>query len=426
MKKLNLFALAILAMGMCMNLTSCDDDDDNVNDEISQLSGQNEESDDDTSDENDIVEEEIENITEVNVETAGTLQSLIFDVSKVEDQYGNEYSNPVFETLKITGELNGDDICYFKNSGCTADKLDLSEARIVEGGGAYYESYEGGPQYFTENDVIGDYMFYELKNIGAIILPNGLTTIGSWAFYGSDFASIIVPDSVTEIKNNAIGYCMKLTEFTFPEKITVLADYVLSQCEHVKTITLPSGLKSIGEGALRCCCSVGEINIPDGVTYIGPSAFYYCNKVEEITIPDGVPAIEEKTFYCCYVLKKVNIGKGVKSIGDRAFYYCDDYLTEITIPDGVTTLGNEVFEYCPNLKKITLGSGLTEVGDYIFESCYSLSELYCNATTPPECTEKTFEKIGNTGTILFYVPQGSSDAYKATSWSYFTNMFEMK
>ena len=96
--------------------------------------------------------------TEINVETAGTLSSILTSTDK---------------ELKVTGYINGSDIKYIRslvNNGKVAS-LDWSEVHIVAGGEAYNESYT------TKNDVIGENMFYGCSKLLAITLPATIKSI---------------------------------------------------------------------------------------------------------------------------------------------------------------------------------------------------------------------------------------------------------
>ena len=55
-------------------------------------------------------------------------------------------------------------------------------------------------------------------NIKTLVLPDGMTSIGFYAFSGcSGLTSVTIPDGVTTIGNYAFSYCSGLTEITIPE-----------------------------------------------------------------------------------------------------------------------------------------------------------------------------------------------------------------
>ena len=121
----------------------------------------------------------------VKLDEAGTLPDKIGSIKKYK-----------LTNLKIVGEINGTDLCFIRemagrNVNGTAGKLailDLSEAKIVEGGDCYYGRY-----YYTSDDVIGSYAFYDCSGLTSVTIPSGVTSIGQDAFYNcSGLTSVYV------------------------------------------------------------------------------------------------------------------------------------------------------------------------------------------------------------------------------------------
>ena len=74
--------------------------------------------------------------------------------------------------------------------------LDLSDAKVVEGGDAYF-LYWGSYNingYYTSNDKLGDYVFAGCSGLTSLTLPSGVTSIGKSAFSGcSGLRSLTIP-----------------------------------------------------------------------------------------------------------------------------------------------------------------------------------------------------------------------------------------
>ena len=117
--------------------------------------------------------------------------------------------------LKIIGEINGTDLrylremagCYVKGENGKLSILDLSEARIVEGGDYYYD--DGATHYGTSNDIMGDCAFTYCKSLTSIKLPSSVTKIDGFAFCDCpSLTSVNIPSSVTEIGRYAFSDCI--------------------------------------------------------------------------------------------------------------------------------------------------------------------------------------------------------------------------
>lgn len=118
----------------------------------------------------------------IELEKAGTLPARIASSEKYK-----------ITNLKIIGKINGTDLKMIREMAGSNDPdgklsvLDLSEAKIVEGGDCYYYDY------YTSNDVIGSYAFYGCRGLTSLTLPAGITEIGWCAFRGcSGLTSIYV------------------------------------------------------------------------------------------------------------------------------------------------------------------------------------------------------------------------------------------
>ena len=318
----------------------------------------------------------------LNLTEAGTLPNKI----------GSSKKN-LITNLKITGEINGTDLCFIREmAGCNAygnstsgnlSVLDLSEARIVEGGDYYYylrydNYYLRYDNYFyTSNDIIGEY-----------------------AFAGcSSLTSVNIPSSVTEIGGRAFSSCYSLT-----------------------SVNIPSSVPEIGESAFEYCQSLTSINIPSSVTKIGESAFQHCKSLKSVNIPSSVTSIGSSTFYNCISLTSVNIPSSVTKIGEYVFRQCKS-LTSVNIPSSVTSIGFWAFRGCKSLTSINIPSSVTKIGESAFEECNSLKSIYVFAEDVPSTGNGAFDGCDSKNCTV-YVPKGTYDAYWLSEFGYFKNIVE--
>jgi len=114
------------------------------------------------------------------------------------------------------------------------------------------------------------------ETIHTIVIKEGVTTIGDFAFYACrNLTSITIPNSVTSIGSNAFWGCTSLSSVTFPNSVTSIGDAVFLNCPNLTEINFPRNLKTIG-----------------GCTFFG------CTKLTSITNPNPVPvAIKLDVFH---------------------------------------------------------------------------------------------------------------------------------
>ena len=247
----------------------------------------------------------------IKLEKAGTLPDKIGSTKKFQ-----------ITNLKIIGEINGTDLRMIREmAGKNArgndtdgmlSVLDLSDAKIVEGGDYYYDD-NGYHYYFTSNDKIGNYAFCNCSGLTSITLPSGVTKIGNYAFCNcSGLTSITLPSGVTEISEGAFGNCSGLTSLTLPSGVTSIGNYAFSGCRGLTSLTLPSGLTEIGYGTFSGCSGLTSITLPSGVTEIGELAFHRCSGLTSIYVyTEKLPKMGVNVFDGCDAKKcTVYVPKG--------------------------------------------------------------------------------------------------------------------
>ena len=264
----------------------------------------------------------------IKLDEAGTLPDKIGSTKKKQ-----------ITNLKIIGEINGTDLRMIremagndawghKTNGMLS-VLDLSDAKIVEGGDYYYDYY------FTSNDKIGDYAFFGCSRLTSLTLPSGVTKIGNYAFCNcSGLTSITLPSGVTKIGNSAFSGCSGLTSLTLPSGVTEIGDYAFRDCSGLTSLTLPSGVTEIGDYAF-CRSGLTSLTLPSGVTSIGNYAFRDCSGLTSITLPSGVTEIGNYAFHRCSGLTSIYVyTEKLPKMGRGVFEDCDAKKCTVYVPKG--------------------------------------------------------------------------------------------
>ena len=119
--------------------------------------------------------------------------------------------------------------------------------------------------------------------ISDLVIPEGVTNIGSCAFYGYDgITSVTIPNSVTSIGDDAFFHCTGLTSVTIGNSVTNIGSCAFLGCTGLTSVTIGNSVTSIGLQAFQRCTGLTSVTIPDSVTSIRAWAFYCCTSLTSI------------------------------------------------------------------------------------------------------------------------------------------------
>ena len=240
------------------------------------------------------------------------------------------------------------------------------------------------------------------------VIPEGVTSIDSYAFTGCDIASVVFPEGVEQIGSDAFR-----------------------RCKQLKSVTLPSTLKSINGGAFRDCEQLKSVYLSDIASWCNVTinektdyashskaspfsygAMLYLNGklVEDLVIPEGVTSISDFAFlYCSNNFKSITIPSSLQTVGKGAFDYIRDAdfqvrisdlaawcsitfmetmtisygyisnplanahlvlngeeITDLVIPESVEIINDYAFCYTKHLNSVTIPDGVTRIGKGAF------------------------------------------------------------
>ena len=363
--------------------------------------------------------------------------------------------------------------------GCTSLSIDLDLPNLTTlGYGSFYNtaikkvislgsiaSVAGSNNQYTGT-------FSTCKNLTEVNLPETVTSIGVFAFYGcASLNSINFPNSIKNIAGNAFQGCtsLEIEDLSLPNletlgqnafygvkikkisnmgKVTALPTASTSTQNFgdksvLEEIVLPDGLASVPNDSFNAYSALTTIHNISIVNSIGASAFRECVSLQgDIYIPN-VKSIEQSTFrktkitsldapsvtiirggsnvtaafYECLNLKHINVPK-VETIEVGVFENCES-IDSIYLPS-IKNLTGVAFRNCISIRCVILGENIANIGQYQFGDSSAkpmgkLEYIVCKAETPPTITTTAWYNSNN---CPIHVPDSSVEAYRTTSgWS---------
>ena len=157
------------------------------------------------------------------------------------------------KNLKVKGQMNDEDWAKIKMMTYLVE-LDLSEAVVNN---------------------VPEKQFQDHDFLRKVILPEGLTTIGNYSFYGST-----------------------IEEISFPSTLTTIGSYAFMQTNLIEAI-LPDGLASLGEMAFSQSARLTKVDLGKDLTTVPKEAFSHCTMLSDFVFPEALKTIKEYAFSGC-------------------------------------------------------------------------------------------------------------------------------
>lgn len=319
--------------------------------------------------------------------------------------------------LSVSGAMNIRDVQFLREmAGCLDDKwqptgghlqhLDLSAASLVAGEDEIRVNLNVvfNMNMYTQVRIdngkrISRNLFRALSSLQSIILPEGITEIGSMSFLCcTALTSVTFPSTLTSIDDEAFQSCTALTEVSLPSQVQTIGSRAFSKCTSLRTLTARQGLRVIDEFAFEGCTALTALNLSSGLRHIENYAFMSCTALQGVSLPTGLKyvgcqafggctalewvsgymaadTIDLYAFTQCPSLRSVRLSQGsTKYIGYNAFAQCKA-LREVSLPSTLRLIAGEAFLGCDSIESLTLPASLDSIGEMAFRHCRGLKSL---------------------------------------------------
>ena len=357
------------------------------------------------------------NVSEVTVDTPGDLS---FELITECDMQPAKVVG-----LKVNGTINAEDFSQMRTNMKSLLRLDLSDCDITE---ITEDALNGKTQLQelilpTKLQTIGKNAFKNCIYLtDKLSLPSGVTSIGDYAFEGTNYTSVNLPTKLQTIGSYAFYNVPIKQKIILPDALTSIGDYAFADTHVFGHAEFPDGIKYLGAGAFRNT-QIDPVSLPDnpdGITSISRGLFQGCSDFDYIYIPRNFTEVSGYAFDGCTNLRYVRMSPNLETLGEYAFQ--NTQLEYLKVPSKVKVLSEGVLKNCKNLESLSLPANLKSIGGEALMGCTALRNLSVEAIEPPTVDKSSMRGI-NTDLCIISIPTQSYKAYVlAEYWGQFVQM----
>ncbi|KAL7712612.1 Leucine rich repeat protein bspa family [Entamoeba marina] len=176
-----------------------------------------------------------------------------------------------------------------------------------------------------------------------VIIPNGITSLGSRCFSTMTLGLINIPTSITSFGNLSFFECTSLRNIELPNRIYSIGNSCFDGCVNLQQIIIPDSVFSIGKFCFDSCSKLSAITLSKYLGYLGRYSFDNCVSLQSISIPSSLQSISDGLFHNCRNLHTINIPTAITSFGK----HCIDGCSKLTSFNNTTEL-NKLFQSALN------------------------------------------------------------------------------
>lgn len=247
------------------------------------------------------------------------------------------------------------------------------------------EQFPKAKKVIISSDVttIGNEFCRSSKSLAEVVIPQNVTSIGTYAFTGCENAKVIFEGSAVLARTSYTQTSNLMQAFNSVKDITIGANTTVGSNAFYGLTSLT--YLTLEEGVTINDCSfyntnVTDLNLPKNITIFG-NPF---NSVKHLTFNSdqllaSIASISEMPTKFGDI-ESVYFAGGVTAIGNNCFARIPSLKT-IDMGTSVETIGRGTFAYCANLKEVVLGGGLTSISNDSFKDCQNLTDVTVNSNT---------------------------------------------
>lgn len=199
---------------------------------------------------------------------------------------------------------------------------------------------------------IDDCAFTDCYDLRFVILPPSLDYIGEYAFASCELLNSLRINDIKSWGIYAFGYNQNLNEVVFDSPLKSIGWGAFRGCSSLKSLVLPEGLDTIYNEAFAHCDKLEYVRFPSTLKDIGTNAFVSCTALKSPILPEGLVDFNINVFANCNCIIELDIPKSVES---KEYNYGSDLrnlrVLKLPSPDALRYLK---MPNCINLEKIII------------------------------------------------------------------------
>ena len=203
---------------------------------------------------------------------------------------------------------------------------------------------------------------------------NNVTTFSTapWNCYADQIVSISLPNGLTSIGTGAFYYCNYLESLQIPETVEKIGIRAFFGCMGLSgVVKIPKNVKEIGDEAFKICTSLTGFQVDIKNAYFSndkSGMLYNKNKTELLSCPGGTAQ------------KEISVSPSVREFRGSPFGTCKN-IEKVVLPYNVNYIGGYLFYHCENLKEIYFSSNVQRIDDCAFADCDNLTDVYFSGSS---------------------------------------------
>ena len=295
---------------------------------------------------------------------------------------------------------------------------------------------------------IADSTFSGYTALEEITLPEGLLTLGTYAFYGcSALTYIDLPDGIKKIPKYCFMNCTDLEGIDFPDNLQIIQLYAFRNCESLASLIFPDTMQTIYDYAFSNCPGITYICFPNATISLRGGNFEESTNVQTVEYAEGCTGLYAFTSTDSFVtdesgtdffatVQKLILPSTITSLSNISNFaslkeieiseenesfvvyengvYNKDYtrleyvlptVSEVDFHESVTAIAGGAFTNCSYLTGLAIPEGVTEVASSAISGCGNL-ETITFPTSAESIESAAIDGCSSLTDVSFYMDGG--------------------